>query len=78
MFQVFRKFKQISQLLGGLSVYDPVNKIYWLEFAVNVTINLYGIDVNNGRLVKTVENTLNLETGDWDPATGKGLTRIVK
>jgi hypothetical protein len=57
-------------ILGGASGFDPKNNVQWLQFATNAgVISLYGIDINTGRTLFTVPDTLNLETLAYDPLT---------
>jgi len=71
-----RTFKSISQtgfidVLGGTSVYDPKNEILWLQFGFNNgTIDMFGFDVNTGKLVAEFPDNLNMETMSYDPLTG--------
>jgi len=59
-------------VLGGPSAFDPVNKIYWLQYGLNTTyeIYLFGFNVLNGKLVYQLDDVLNMETMDYDPVTG--------
>lgn len=57
-------------MLGGASSYDPKNRILWLQFGTNNTINLFGFDVDSGKLVSQLPDTYYMETMDYDSQTG--------
>jgi len=58
-------------VLGASSVYDPKNKVLWLMFGTNTSINLFGYNVTNGKLLWNInDDVYNLETMDFDPETG--------
>jgi len=60
-----------EDVLDGISTYDSINKVLWIEFATNTTINLYGFDVTSGKLLfNIVDDAFNMETMDFDPVTG--------
>lgn len=56
-------------MLGGASTYDAKNRILWIEFGVNTSIDIFGFNVDSGKMVAHIENPLNLETMVFDPTT---------
>jgi hypothetical protein len=56
-------------VIGGVSGYDPYNKLYWVEMSTNTSIIYFGINVTNGNVTWNVNAYTALETLAWDPAT---------
>jgi len=56
-------------VLGGISGYDSVNNVLWIEAALKDSIFFLRIDVATGAVTQ-VQNPLNLETMDFDPVSG--------
>jgi hypothetical protein len=44
-------------VLAGISAYDPIHKIYWVQAATNNSIIYFGIDVHNGDIKFTVDDS---------------------
>jgi hypothetical protein len=58
-------------VLGGASTYDPKYHLLWLQFAKGNTITNFAFDINTGRLIYKISDSLSLETMAYDPITQK-------
>jgi len=70
------KFTTLNEIgdidvLGGLHAFDPKNKILWLEYGIDVTIDLFGLDVTTGKWkYENISNPMNMESMIYDIETG--------
>jgi hypothetical protein len=69
-----------SHLLMGfrISVYDPKHELYWTQFVIpsnnppkDYSIINYAFDINTGKIIYQVNNTLAFQTWAYDPVTEK-------
>jgi len=61
-------------VLASASAYDHVNKVLWLQFALqNGGIYNFAFEIPSGKILHQINDNLNLETMDFDSRTGKIL-----
>jgi len=56
-------------VLGGASAYDPANNILWIQLGTGAEIDLFGFNINTGQQVYQIDDSMSMETMNYDPVT---------